>query len=127
MKRDDLLSTAWTGKPLELGGRELRLSAGRHGLLGYWKNAFFDDGNTGQSSLAAMGELVMVCYLSKEELKEAQRLSDDDRAKAVVDFMLEWEDELPEIQVGIQARMEAIKAAIVESESPGKGDAVHVS
>ena len=127
MKRDDLLSTAWTGKPLELGGRELRLSAGRHGLLGYWKNAFFEEGQTGQSSLAAMGELVMVCYLTKDEVKGVQRMTNEDRAKAVVDFMLEFEDELPEIQAGIQERMEAIKAAIVESESPGKEGVPHAS
>ena len=126
MKRDDLLSTAWTGKPLELGGRELRLSAGRHGLLDYWKNSqYHEDSN--QTKPAGLGEMVMVCYVTKEELREIQRMTDKEREKAVVDFMLEWEDELPEIAEGIVARMEAIKAAIVESESPGKGDAAHVS
>jgi hypothetical protein len=74
-----------------------------------------------------MGELVMVCYLTKDEVKGVQRMTNEDRAKAVVDFMLEFEDELPEIQAGIQERMEAIKAAIVESESPGKGDVPHAS
>ena len=126
MKRDDLLSRAWTGAPLELDGRELRLSAGRHSLLGYWKNSFFAD-NPNQSSLAAMGELVMVCWLDKDELKAVQRMTDEEREKAVIDFMLEYEDQLPDIQEGIQLRMESIKAAVVESELPGKGEQVHAS
>ena len=126
MKRDDLLSRAWTGAPLLLNGIELRLSPGRHSLLGYWKNSFFVD-NPEQSSLQAMGELILVCWANKDELKELQRMTDEDRAKRVIDFMLEVEDELTAIQEGIELRMQSIKAAIVESELPGKEEPAHAS
>ena len=124
--RQNLLESAWTGPPLTLNGRELVLSPGRHSLLGYWKNAFFSE-NATQTPIAAMGELVMICYLTREELRGVQQMSDEMRSLAVIEFMLEHEDALTEVQEGIQARMEAVKAAVVESESPGKEDAAHVS
>ena len=126
-KRDDLLSRAWTGAQLEIGGKPIILSAVRYAVLEYWHNRLFDETNERQNAMAAMGELILVCSATREEFKELQRLTVEERAEKVMDFLVEHEEEIDAVSQGVQDRLEAIKAAMVESESPGKGEQVHVS
>ena len=122
MKRDDILSRAWTGEPLTLGGRQLTLSPVRYALLEYWRNSLFQPQNTAQNAISAMGELVLVCYCDRSEIKELQKMGDEERADAVLNFMLAHEDEWSGVTEGIQKRLEAIQASMVESEASGKGE-----
>ena len=86
--RNNLLEMAWTGPPLMIGGRELVLTWGRFSLLGAWKNPLFhkqdpDDPNDKPNRISepeAMGEVLLVCYATKDELKELRRMSDQQRA-----------------------------------------------
>jgi hypothetical protein len=123
MKRDDILSRAWTGEPLTLGGRPITLTPVRYALLEYWKNALFRPENTAQNAISAMGELILVCYCDKAEIKELQKMDEKERENAVLDFMLKHEDEWAGVAEGIQKRLEAIQASMVESEGAGKGEA----
>lgn len=61
-------------------------------------------------------------------MRELQRMPTEQRADKVREFMLEIEDQFDELMAGIRERLEAIRAAMVESELPGKEDApAHVS
>lgn len=126
-KRNDLLSRAWTGAQLEIGGKPIILSAVRYAILEYWHNRLFDETNEDQNPIAAMGELIMICSASREDFKAIQRLTAEERAAKVMDFIVEHEDQIDDVSAGVQDRLEAIKAAMVESESPGKGVQAHVS
>lgn len=121
-KRECLLSRAWTGAELTLGGRELALASGRFELLRYWKNAIMGEGGGDQSEVGAMHEVAWAMYLTKDEIKASKRMSDAERREAVLDFALEFEDELAGISDGIKDRLLSIKAAAVESELPGKAE-----
>lgn len=125
MKRDNLLSQAWTGEPLELNGRELVLSYGRQELLRAWGNELFCDGGTDQTAVHAMGEIALVCYSTMPEIYELRKMSREDRHEKVIDFMLNAEADMGRITQGIQDRIDAVKASMVESELLGKGDARH--
>jgi len=55
-------------------------------------------------------------------------MTPEERRAKTLDFMLETEDEFTTVSAGIQERLESIRAAMVESESPGKEDVqAHVS
>jgi hypothetical protein len=123
MKRDDILSRAWTGEPLMLGGREITLTPVRYALLEYWKNSLFRPDESTQNAIAAMGELILVCYCEKSEIKELQRMSPEERHEKVMDFILLHEDEFTSVSSGIQKRLEALQASAVESEAKGKEEA----
>lgn len=127
-KRDDLLSRTWTGPQLEIGGKPVIMSPVRYSILEYWKNSLFDSSNTSQTSINAMGELLLICSSSRDEIKELQRMTPEKRAEKVVEFMLDNEKEFSAASEGIQERLESIRASMVESESPGKEEAqAHVS
>lgn len=127
-KREDLLSRVWTGEQLEIGGRPVILSPVRYSILEYWQNSLFNSGNEEQSAVNAMGELLLLCSVPKEEIKALQKLTKEERALRVMDFMLENEEEFTLASNGIQERLQSIRAAMVESETPGKEEAQrHVS
>ena len=126
--RQNLLESAWIGPPLELNGRELKLSPGKHDLLKLWRNAFFSKNpDPDETTIHAMGEMVMVLHAVKTELKALRKMTDAERSEAVTDFLIEYEDEFGAIQKGLEDRMGAFAASMVESESPGKGEPVHAS
>jgi hypothetical protein len=122
-KREDLLSRSWTGPQLEIGGKPVIMSPVRYSILEYWKNSLFDSSNTSQTSINAMGELLLICSATREEIKELKRMTPEQRAERVVDFMLDNEKDFSEASNGIQERLESIRASMVESESPGKEEA----
>lgn len=122
-KREDLLSRSWTGPQLEIGGKPVIMSPVRYSILEYWKNSLFDSSNTSQTSINAMGELLLICSSTREEIKELKRMTPEKRAEKVVDFMLDNEKDFSEASNGIQERLESIRASMVESESPGKEEA----
>ncbi len=122
--RNLLLAEAYIGAPLTLGGRELCLSIGRYSLLEYWGNPLFSRGKkSGISEVAAMGELVMTCWASKETLADMRRATPEARADLVLEFMLSYESELGDVAQGIMDRMKSIEAAGVVSIEPGKQEA----
>lgn len=147
--RNLMLAEAYIGAPLTLGGRELCLSIGRYSLLEYWKNPFFYTARNkrpqkindvtsaptghgsfpdlpcerGISEVAAMGELIMTCWASKETLADMRRATPEARADLVLEFMLTYEDELGDVAQGIMDRMKSIEAAGVVSIEPGKQEA----
>lgn len=127
-KRQDLLAKAWIGPQLEFRGEPLILSPVRYSILNYWRNYFFDNSNTAQGEVDAVGEFILACVSSTDEMRELQRMPTEQRADKVREFMLEIEDQFDELMAGIRERLEAIRAAMVESELPGKEDApAHVS
>lgn len=125
-KRECLLSRAWTGEPLIVGGRELALSAGRYELLRYWKNAIMAETVTDQTEVGALHEIAWVMWMTKDEVKAAKRMTLEKRREAVLDFALDHEEDLLSIEDGIKDRLLSIKAASVEAETPGK-ELVHAS
>ena len=121
MNRNLLLTNAYVGKPLVLNGRELCLSIGKYSLLEYWKNPLFcKDNPSGISEIAALGELIAVCYEDKDELSRMRRMTVDEREECVLNFMLEFDDEIGAVVEGITDRMKSIEAAGVVSAEPGK-------
>jgi hypothetical protein len=70
-----------------------------------------------------MGELLLICSATRDEIKELQRMTPEKRAEKVVEFMLDNEKDFSEASAGIQERLESIRASMVESESPGKEEA----
>lgn len=146
--RNDLLSQAWTGAPLTLGGREINLSIGKYMLLESWHNPlfpkasrrtttqpnYFSDVPTGHGSLAgltdrdepsqieAMGELILVMYSNRQEIKEIQRMTIEKRREAVLEFIIDHDDEIGAITEGITERLKATEAAAVEIDDLGKSE-----
>ena len=118
--RKNLLDLAWTGAPLTIAGNEICLSHGRRALLASWGNSLFDSKNTDQNQSDAMGEIVMVCSATKNRLMEIRGMTDSQRKQAVVEFMLDNEDELDAVFEGVADRLQAIAAANVEPATPGK-------
>lgn len=118
--RHNILATAWTGAPLTLGGRELVFSPLRYELLKSWGNAYFSDTESQQSENYATHEIVLLCYASKEMIMELRKMTADDRYKAVLDFMTDFEEELPAVIEGMIERLTATKLSTAESEGGGK-------
>ena len=118
--RHNILATAWTGEPLTLNNRELVLTAGRYELLKSWGNALFTDGVTDQSQAHAMHEVALLCYANSFAITELRKMTADDRHKAVLDFMLDYEEELPAVIQGLVERITATKLSTAESEGEGK-------
>jgi hypothetical protein len=127
-KRECLLSAAWTGLPLTLAGRELSLPFGRFEILRLWDNIIFGtNSKRDQSEIAAVYECAWVMFMTRDELAAVQSMTPDDFRKAFADWCLDHEDELPAVKEGIAGRLEQLKAAMVESVTPGKEDARHAS
>lgn len=118
--RHNILATAWTGEPLTLNNRELVLTAGRYELLKSWGNTLFVDGITDQSQAHGMHEVALLCYADKEMIVELRKMTRQDRHKAVLDFMMDWEEQLPAIIEGLVARITSVKLSSAESEGQGK-------
>jgi len=123
-KREDLLSKVWTGPQLEIGGKAVMLSPIRYSILESWRNSLFDSSNTEQSTVEAMGELLLIGSATPEEIQQLRKDTPEERKAKIVSFMLETEDEFSVASAGVQERLESIRAAMVESESPGKEDAL---
>jgi len=117
MKRQDLLTLNWTGPQLTLDGRDIILSSGAYELLRLWGNCIVDCplGNN-----YALGEASLVCYSTKDELKELRNISPEQRREIVVDFMIDHDGTIQECYEGLVLRLKSINAAAVESELPGK-------
>ena len=127
-KRECLLSAVWTGPPLMLAGKELRLPFGRFELLRRWQNIIFSTGSTrDQSETAAVHEFAWLMAMDKSQLAEAVSKTRDELESRFIEFCTTHEDELPEIISGVIERLEQLKAAMVESDAPGKEDARHAS
>jgi hypothetical protein len=124
-KRQNLLNQTWTGAPIMIAGREIILSPVRYALLEYWGNVLFNGDNTAQNPAEGMGEMLLVCWMERAELKEMQRMTPAQRRDAVMSFMLENEDEVEAATLAMQERMQSVKASAVESVAPGKEDAPH--
>jgi hypothetical protein len=118
--RHNILATAWTGAPLTLAGREMVFSSIRYEILKSWGNVLLSDTESDQSQNHAMHEIALLCYSTKEEIKELRKMTADDRHKAVVDFMLDFEEELPGVIEGLVERITATRLSAAESEGGGK-------
>lgn len=118
--RHNILATAWTGEPLTLNGKEFVLTAGRYELLKSWGNALFADGVSDQSQAHAMHEVALVCYADSAMIVELRKMTREDRHKAALDFMLDWEEQLPAVIAGLVARITSVKLSSAESEGEGK-------
>jgi len=125
MKRECLLSRAYTGTPLTLAGVELAFSPLVNEIVRELKTAFFTgDGDGTQTHQAGLCEGVLVMFLlasdDRKGLAELRQMSREDRARRVLDFYLEHETGIDALKPEIIARMESVAAAIVESEAQGK-------
>lgn len=128
MKRDCLLSKAYTGPPMVLRGVELAYSALVNEVLRELKTAFFTgDGDGSQTHTLGLVEGLMVMDMvardSKQELADFINLPRDERNRLAVRFYIENETEVESLKPQILTRMEAAAAAAVESDSPGKSQA----
>jgi hypothetical protein len=102
-----------------LNGRELRLSHGRHDLLRSWGNPEFG-GSREMTPSQTTGEIILCLYAESDELKALRAMTEEERADAVTDFLLANECDIERVREGIRERIESIRAAAIESESPGK-------
>jgi len=118
--RHNILATAWTGEPLTLNDKELVLTAGRYELLKSWCNALFADGIADQSQAHAMHEVALLCYADTAMIAELRKMTREGRHKAVLDFMMDWEEQLPAVIEGLVARITSVKLSSAESEGEGK-------
>jgi len=118
--RHNILANAWTGDPLILNGRELVLSAGRYELLKTWGNVLFSDIETDQSQAHAMHEVALVCYADQDLIGQLRKMNRADRHKSVMDFMLDWEEQLPAVIEGLVERITSVRLSGAESEETGK-------
>ena len=124
MKREDLLSRAYTGSPMTIGGVEIVYCPLANEILREMKTAYFSGGAGDQTDQAGMCEAILIMYLiatgAKQEIARLRKLPRAERHAEVLDFHLENEEEIAAIKPELIARVESITAAIVESEASGK-------
>lgn len=123
MKRECLLSRAYTGPPMTFQGVELVYSSLVHELMRDSANSFFAGGKSTTEHLGLVeGVFVMWCLArgDKEALRQHLDKTTAERASAMVRFNLEHEEEIEKVKPIIVKRAEAVMAAMVESEGPGK-------
>jgi hypothetical protein len=125
MKRECLLSRAYTGNPMTLNGVELAFSPLANEILREFKTALFTgDGDGTQTHQAGLCEGVLVMWLLAKDdragIAELRKMTRPERAARVLDFYLENEAGIDALKPEILARLESIAAAIVESEAGGK-------
>jgi hypothetical protein len=126
--RDNLLAKAWTKAPLTIGGKNVCLSPVRYATLEQWENPLFVGSTTGGGAILAMAETLLVCTATHKEFYALTKMTKEERTAAVFEYMVENEDEISAAaSLGLQEQLEPIRAAMVESELPGKGEQVHVS
>lgn len=125
MKRECLLSRAYTGNPLTLDGVELAFSPLVNEILRELKTAVFTgDGDGSQTHQAGLCEGVLVMWLlakgDKAGIAELRAMTREQRAARVLDFYIEHEEGVDALKPEIISRLESVAAAIVESEEVGK-------
>jgi len=126
--RENLLKKAWTSAPMEIGGKPVVLSPVRYAILEQWGNELFVGGDNPKEPIVAMAEVLLVCTVDQTGFKDLMKLSDNDRKRKVIDFMVNNEDEISAAAMaGMKEHMEPIKAAMVESEAMGKEEQAHAS
>jgi hypothetical protein len=121
MNRTELQDNAWTFPSATIGGRVCRLSPARLSLLRRFKNPLI----TGEADFAAhpgaADEMAFVLSMPREQVKALAAMTDDQRAAAVLDFGLDYEDEIIGALAAINRQMQSIEASAFEAvESPGK-------
>lgn len=124
MDRTQKLTSAWVGKPVILGGRELRVSVGRYSLLEQWRNPFFvTTDRAAVSQVHALGEMMMVFHADSERIKELRSMSESDRAASVTDFLIEHDGEIESKAEELMAKISNTEAAMTEpDETLGKSE-----
>jgi hypothetical protein len=123
MKRECLLSRAYTGGNMTFNGTEIYFSALANDVLREFKNGILHNAED-QTDLSGISEIVMVMdLLARNEMKEIQslrKLSREDRHSKVLDFTIEHEPEIERLKTDIVDRLQSTIAAAVESDAPGK-------
>lgn len=125
MKRTCLLSKSYSGAPMMLAGREIIYSPLANEIVRELGSAFFN-GNSerDQTDFAGMCEGIMVMWhLAENEMGAIQSLramEPSERAKSVLDFMIEHEAGIDQLKGEILTRIKSAMAASVESEGSGK-------
>lgn len=125
MKRECLLSRAYTGAPLTFSGVEIAYSPLVNEIMRELGNALFSRGGDGsQTEHLALVECIMVMHLiaigDKKAVADYMAVDRAERNKRCVQFYLDNEEEIEPLKPAIVQRLESAAAAIVESESPGK-------
>ena len=125
MKRECLLSRAYTGGPMTLEGREIAYSALANEIIREFKTSIFNaDAPQDQTDYCGIAECVLVMSLLErkdfEGVKALRLMSRPDRHSAVLSFALDHAAEIDRLQTEILARLESLQAAAVESVEPGK-------
>jgi hypothetical protein len=126
-KRQNLLNLTWAGPAITIAGREIILSPVRYALLSYWQNCLFTEGDSKQNPAEGMGEMILAAWATKDEIREIQRMTPEQRQARVMEFMLEHEDEVEAATAAIEERMKSIQASAVEPVTPGKPEPALVS
>lgn len=125
MKRDCLLSRAYSAPPMKFNGREIAYSSLVNEILrGISTPIFAGDSDGPMTQNMGFVEAIYVMAKLAEEDKEAVAAhcdkSPDARNAALLSFYIQHEDEIERLKPEILARLEAAAAAAVESETPGK-------
>lgn len=125
MKRDCLLSKAYSGPPMILAGVTLFYSPLANEILRELNTAFFMGDGTGDQTMhhgVCEGVFVMFLIASSDfkRLDEIRKMDRKERHALVLSFMIEHADEMDELRDQVIERVEASIAASVESEVVGK-------
>jgi hypothetical protein len=121
MNRTELQDNAWTFPNATIGGRPCKLSPARLSLLRRFKNPLI----TGEADFAAhpgaADEMAFVLSAPREQVKALAAMTHDQRAEAVMNFGLDFEDEIIGALAAINRQMQSAEASAVEAvEAPGK-------
>lgn len=129
MKRQDLLASSYAAPPMLLGGVEIIYCPLANELVRLLRSRFFNsrDNSVDQTDHAGLVEGLMVMYWiatgEKAKVWEHVDKTPDQRARAVVMFNMEHEEDIETIKPIFLQRVEAMFAASVESEDAGKSGA----
>ena len=124
MKRECLLSKAYTGAPITLDGIELAYSPLVNEILRELDTAFFTGPKEHQTDHHGMVEGIMIMFYlaknSRDLIHRHRTLEATERQREVVTFYLDHEEQIEAIKPLITERITAAVAAAVESEATGK-------
>ena len=121
MNRTELQENAWTFPNATIGGRVCRLSPARLSLLRRFKNPLI----TGEADFAAhpgaADEMAFVLSMPRDQVKALAAMTDEQRSEAVMNFGLDYEDEIISALAAINRHMQSIEASAFEAvDAPGK-------
>lgn len=123
MKRECLLSRAYTGGNMTFKGTDIYFSALANDILREFKNGILHDAKD-QTDLSGTSEIVLVMYLLAEnkmgDIQDLRKLTREDRHSKILDFTIENESEIERLQADIVDRLQSTIASAVESDAPGK-------